>query len=72
VDHIEEQVELLDWLFDGGQEGHDRDDQGKIGEPRRVGVMNGVTALSIRKMASAASAMRCTSAGRALEVPSPA
>ena len=36
----------------GEQERHDRDDQRQIGEPGGSGVMNGVTALSIRKMAA--------------------
>jgi hypothetical protein len=45
---------------------------GRLASQGGSGVMNGVTALSIRKIASAASAMRCASASRALGVPSPA
>ena len=39
---------------------------GRLASQGRSRVMNGVTALSIRKIASAASAMRCASASRAL------
>jgi hypothetical protein len=53
------------------QERHDRNHQRKVGEPGRIGVMNGVTAFSIRKMAGAASVMRCASASRAIEELSP-
>jgi hypothetical protein len=45
---------------------------GRFASQSGSGVMNGVTALSIRKMASAASAMRFARASRAIEESTPA
>jgi hypothetical protein len=45
---------------------------GRLASQGGSGVMNGVTALSIRKIASAASAVRCAKASRAMEESSPA